>query len=511
MQWLNTIVDELIARHGDKEIVVSSGVSPSGTYHLGTLREVLTAEVIARELRRRGHTARHLHIADDLDVFRKVPANIDLSYEQYLGQPLCDVPSPDGVAGKSYADYFLQDLVDAAKKMDLSVEIIRAHERYRAGFYVPAIEKTLVSIAEIRQILEDVSGRKLDPNWTPIQIIENGRVKNRQFDTIDTEHKTLGYKTQDGNEGTASYANGDVALSWRVDWPARWWLLGVDAEPFGRDHATKGGSYDTGKEIARKVFGIEPPLPVPYGFINRVGDTKKMSKSAGNVVTAKQLLDMMPAELVWFFILRSAPEKQLYFDEGETLLRLFDEFAALLENSNREAWEQQLLDLCLYGVEQQTISNVPFSHLVASYQAALRDPAATLEIIKRTEHAAIAEQQATTIERELRLIDNWLTTSAPESLVFSLRKNVDMSEFTPGELEYFGMLAESIASAPDDADGAWFHTAIYDLKEQVAIPPKELFGSLYRLLIGKNSGPRAGWFLSLLPRDWLLARLRGDQ
>ena len=81
MQWLNTLVDELIARHGDKEIVVSSGVSPSGTYHLGTLREVLTAEVIARELRRRGHTARHLHIADDLDVFRKVPANIDSSYE----------------------------------------------------------------------------------------------------------------------------------------------------------------------------------------------------------------------------------------------------------------------------------------------------------------------------------------------------------------------------------------------------------------------------------------------
>lgn len=511
MQWLNTIVDELIARLGDKEIVVSSGVSPSGTYHLGTLREVLTAEVIVRELRRRDHVARHLHIVDDLDVFRKVPANIDPSFEQYLGQPLCDVPSPDGIEGKSYADYFLQDLVDATQLMDLSVEIIRAHERYRSGFYIPAIEKTLVSIAEIRQILEEVSGRKLDPNWTPIQIIENGRVKNRQFDTIDTEQKTLGYKTQEGGEGSANYANGEVALSWRVDWPARWWLLGVDAEPFGRDHATKGGSYDTGKEIARKVFGIEPPLPVPYGFINRVGDTKKMSKSAGNVVTAKQLLAMMPPELVWFFILRSAPEKQLYFDEGETLLRLFDEFAALLINESREPWEQQLLELCLYGVKEQTISNVPFSHLVASYQAALRDQAATLAIIKRTEHAEVAEQQADIIVRELQLIDNWLTTSAPESLVFSLRQSVDMSEFTPEEREYFTMLAGSIATAPEGADGAWFHATIYDLKEHVAIPPKELFGSLYRLLIGKTSGPRAGWFLSLLPRDWLLARLRGEQ
>ena len=233
-----------------------------------------------------------------------------------------------------------------------------------------------------------------------------------------------------------------------------------------------------------------------------------MSKSAGNVVTAKQLLDMMPAELVWFFILRSAPEKQLYFDEGETLLRLFDEFAALLENSNREAWEQQLLDLCLYGVEQQTISNVPFSHLVASYQAALRDPAATLEIIKRTEHADVAASQADIIARELALIDNWLNTSAPDSLVFSLRDSVQQEEFSDAEREYFAWLADAIATAPENADGAWFHTAIYDLKERVAIAPKELFGSLYRLLIGKNSGPRAGWFLSLLPRDWLLARLR---
>ena len=84
-------------------------------------------------------------------------------------------------------------------------------------------------------------------------------------------------------------------------------------------------------------------------------------------------------------------------------------------------------------------------------------------------------------------------------------------EFSDAEREYFAWLADAIATAPENADGAWFHTAIYDLKERVAIPPKELFGSLYRLLIGKNSGPRAGWFLSLLSRDWLLARLRGDQ
>ena len=76
MQWLNTIADELITKHPEGTIVVSSGVSPSGTYHLGTLREVLTAEAIAWEVRRRGRQAVHYHVVDDLDVFRKVPVGV---------------------------------------------------------------------------------------------------------------------------------------------------------------------------------------------------------------------------------------------------------------------------------------------------------------------------------------------------------------------------------------------------------------------------------------------------
>lgn len=141
MQWLNSVVDELLAQHPDGNIVVSSGVSPSGAYHLGTLREVLTAELIAREVRRRGRTAQHLHISDDLDVFRKVPVDVPADFDQYLGKPLCDVPSPDGKAGVSYADYFVKDLYDAADKLHLHMDIIRMHERYRAGYMVPVMSR----------------------------------------------------------------------------------------------------------------------------------------------------------------------------------------------------------------------------------------------------------------------------------------------------------------------------------------------------------------------------------
>jgi lysyl-tRNA synthetase class 1 len=507
MQWLNTIVDELIARHPDGEIVVSSGVSPSGTYHLGTLREVLTAEVLATELERRGRQARHLHIVDDLDPFRKVPADVDESFSQYLGRPLCDVPAPDG-SDRSYADYFLADLVTAAEQMDLKMEVVRAHEKYRSGFFVSAIEQALTKLPEIRRVLEEVSGRKLDEQWSPVLVIEDGLLKNRQFVSIDTEAKTIIYVGKDDSEQTASYADGTVKFSWRVDWPARWSLLHVNGEPFGRDHATKGGSYDTGKLIVQEIFGGEAPVPVPYNFIMRSGDTKKMSKSAGDTITAADLLNILPPEIVWFFLLRYAPEKQLFFDDGETLIRLFDEFAELSAKPDKTPAEQQLLDLCLYRVEAPTISNVPFSHLFASYQAALRDADKTLEVIARTEHAETVAEQADIIRRELKFIDNWLDHSAPEDVKFSLLDTVNDADFTEQESVFFNMLADKIAEAPEDADGAWFHNAIYECKDTTGLEPKTMFSALYRLIIGKTQGPRAGWFLSILPRDWLVTRLK---
>jgi lysyl-tRNA synthetase class 1 len=507
MQWLNKIIDEVVAQHPEGEIVVSSGVSPSGKYHLGTLREVLTAEVIMQALRQRGRDSRHIHVVDDLDPFRKVPSGLPAEYEQYLGRPLCDTPAPDG-SGRSYADFFLGDLLAGAEKLKLEMEVMRSHEKYREGFFVGAIEKTLTNLEAVRKILEEVSGRKLEENWSPIQIMEEGYLKTRPFVSIDTDAKSIKYLDKDGQQQQIDYRHGDVKLNWRVDWPARWWLLNVSVEPFGRDHATKGGSYDTGAHIVKDVFGVSAPLPVPYDFINRAGETKKMSKSAGDTVTLDELLQLMPAEIVWFFILRYPPEKLLFFDEGMGLVRLFDEFSELLSKPDKTDAEQQLVAMSLRGSTEQVISSIPFSHLVASYQAALRSPDKTLEIIKRTEHADTVTAEEETIKKELVFIDHWLNTKAPEEVKFSLADSVNESEFSDSEKNYLRRLADEVEKAPEGADGEWFHKAIYQFKDTDGLTPQQLFGPLYRALIGKEAGPRAGWFLSTLPRDWLVKRLR---
>lgn len=507
MQWLNKIVDELTTRHPSGEITVSSGVSPSGAYHVGTLREIMTAEIVARELRRRGREVRHIHVSDDLDVFRKVPVGIPDSYSEYLGKPLCDIPAPDG-SDQSYADFYVSELPKIIEDLRLDMEVIRAHEKYRSGFFVPTIETTLTSIENVKKILIDVSGHKLNDDWSPVQVIESGYLKNRKFTGIDTEAKTIDYIGSDGQAQSVSYAHGEVKLNWRIDWPARWALLGVQVEPFGRDHATRGGSYDTGEVIAREIFKVEAPYPIPYNFINRTGETKKMSKSGGDTVTATQLLDLMPSEIIWYFMLKFPPEKQLFFDTGATFIRLVDEFSELLAKPDKTPREQQMVELCMVGIDEQTVSNIPFSHLLESYQASLKDEDKTIEVIGRTEHADTAKKDREIIKKELRFIDRWLRDYADEEIKFDLRDTVDATEFSDVQKQFLSELAGKITEAPEDADGEWFHLAIYSFKETLGLGPKELFGTLYQLLIGKSSGPRAGWFLSLLPKDWLIDRLR---
>ena len=197
----------------------------------------------------------------------------------------------------------------------------------------------------------------------------------------------------------------------------------------------------------------------------------------------------------------------MFFGEGETLLRLFDEFAELQAKPHKTADEQQLLDLCLHGVSEPTVSNVPFSHLVNTYQASLKNPDRTLATISRSEYADIASKQAPIIRRELAYIDNWLQQWAPDQVKFELSQQIRKADFNENEVKLFTGLAKKFVQAPANADGQWFHAALYELKDELGMQPADVFSALYRLLIGKTHGPRAGYFLSILPQDWLLARL----
>jgi lysyl-tRNA synthetase class 1 len=70
----------------------------------------------------------------------------------------------------------------------------------------------------------------------------------------------------------------------------------------------------------------QAPYPVPYEFINTAGETKKMSKSVGNVLTPKDALEVMPPEILRYFVIKARPSRTLNFDSGLGLYTLIDEY-----------------------------------------------------------------------------------------------------------------------------------------------------------------------------------------
>ena len=55
MHWADVIAEKLLEK--GKEHVVSSGITPSGPIHVGSMREILTADAIARAIRDKGGAA----------------------------------------------------------------------------------------------------------------------------------------------------------------------------------------------------------------------------------------------------------------------------------------------------------------------------------------------------------------------------------------------------------------------------------------------------------------------
>lgn len=508
--WLDTVVDQIIAAHPDGDLVVSSGISPSASYHIGHFREVLTADGLTWALRKRGRQVKHLHFVDNFDPLRKRYEFLPASYEQYVGWPICLIPAPDG-SDRSYATYFSQEFQARAAEMGVDMEVIYSYEdQYKTGKMVPMIEAAVEHGQAIRDIFKQVANRDLAEDWMPIQILSDNKSFNDwRYQSIDLERKVIAYKTADGSSGEVSYTDGRVKLNWRLDWPARWALWGVDVEPYGKEHATKGGSYDTGVEFVSQVFGAHAPFPVPYDTINLLGDNKKMSSSLGNLITPAQALEIMPPEILRYFVFRNLPKRVLYFDSGLGLYNLIDEFSkaeeAVATNQPHEFAEAYKVSTAISG--QRTITSVPFNHLVSVYQAARGDGDQIKLMLQRTGYQTVVAEQAEILDREIPYVANWLAKYAPDSVKFEIQQQLPNIELSAGQQAFADTLADKLAEL-SEPDGQVMHETIYAAKDIAGIQPGEAFQAIYGLLLNKASGPKAGWFLSSLDQPWLIARLR---
>jgi lysyl-tRNA synthetase class 1 len=291
---------------------------------------------------------------------------------------------------------------------------------------------------------------------------------------------------------------GGGKLTWRVDWPARWARIPASVEPFGKDHATKGGSYDSGARICSEIFHAKPPFPVPYEWIafKGMGD---MSKSKGNVLSVHRMLEVVPPEVLRYLVVKTRPMRSINFDPGLPLLSLVDEF----DDAASSARDPRALELS--GADQFRPIGVPFRHLVNVVQMADFDLDQTVVILKRNGYPcgdpdAVKERAGYAIR--------WLREFAPEEARFAVSKTMPAAagDLTPDQRSFLGLLAERLQAG---ASGEEIHALVYALAKEAGLTPATAaFEAIYRAFLGRDRGPRAGWFLAFLDRDFVLNRLR---
>ncbi|RLI86086.1 MAG: lysine--tRNA ligase [Archaeoglobales archaeon] len=489
IHWADSIAEELLKR-GNKHRI-ATGITPSGHIHIGNLREMLTADAVRRAVIDRGGEAEMVYIADTFDPLRRRYPFLPEDYENYVGMPLSEIPDPEG-CHENYAEHFLQPFLESLDILGIEVQIKKADRMYKEGLYEDAIKTALKNRDKIAQIIKEVTGRAVDETWYPFMPLckQCGRLNSAKV--VGFDDNWIYYSCLCGYEGKASYKGGGK-LTWRVDWAARWKILSITCEPFGKDHAAAGGSYDTGVRLAREVFGIEPPFPIVYEWINLKG-VGAMKSSKGIVVPVREMVEVLPPEIVRYLIIRSKPERHIEFDPS-AILDLVDEF--------EEAVKREERSVKLSMVEDAEYSDVPFRHLVVVGQIANWEFEKVLKILERTGYK-IDEVTRKDVKRRLVYAKRWLEKYAPEKLKFEIKEKVDV-EFSDKERDFLNSYAEKLRAEMSPEE---IHELVYSVASEIGIKPAKAFQAIYKAILGKTYGPRAGYFIKSLGVEWVKQRIK---
>ncbi|MCC7553736.1 MAG: lysine--tRNA ligase [Methanobacteriaceae archaeon] len=521
--WIERIADKLNERDVEKH-VIASGTSISGTIHIGNSCDVFIASAVGRALRNLNSETETIWIADDHDPLRKVPYPLPESYDKYLGMPYSNIPCPEGCC-ENFVEHFEEPFLSVLDDYGIDITLKSGFQMYKDGEYNEYIKTSLENASKIREIFNQYRKTPLDEEWLPYNpICENcGRV-NTTF-AYNYEGNNISYRCECGNDSEMNYTQGNGKLTWRVEWAARWKIFNVTCEPFGKDHAASGGSYDVSKITSKEIFNYEAPYPVPYEWITLDGEA--MSKSKGVFFSPKQWLDIGPAESLNYFIFRSKPMKAKDFSPKMPFLDLMDQFdkvEKVFYNEEEAPSEKEdkkfrkIYEMSQINKNSTLPFRPPYRFLVNAYQIAgnnlekifniLKKNSQLSESFKNKDFNSLSEDELYQFQKRIDNVDNWLEEYGPKFVKFKVQENnIPKLPLPDEQVEFLKELA--ILMEDNDFDKPEkLHDAMYEILESKNIKPQKGFQAIYKMILGQKQGPRAASFLLSLDKDFVIKRLK---
>ena len=512
MHWAD-FTAQRFKESGLNNLVSCSGITPSGEFHIGHLREILTAEMIHRSCIRLGLNSKYIFIVDSMDPLRRVYDFLSPKYEEYIGMPIAYIPAPDeqGEPGKgdiSYADYFLEPFLHALSSIGVLPEVIMNHETYESGEFADEIDLVIKNKEGIKKIIEEISGRRLSNDWFPFNPLGSDGSMDGVIVT-GYEYPRVSWIDRFGVEGFADIRKGEGKLPWRIDWAARWKIHGVTCEPAGKDHGAAGGSYDTGIPIC-ELLGGKPPEKMVYEWIQMKGKGP-MSSSSGLTIGPIEALEIIPPEIMRYTIARSKINRHIDFDTGETLIKIVDEYERIRDSissegvSNRMKKNKATSDgaLRLSQIVPEIMpdsSTIPFSHL--SLLAQIKSDNQDIWLSLKNSGHLIGEPSEWLVDRLWRM-KNWINgPHFPEKFKISVNEVVseEILEYINEKQKVFLLiLNEKLKKC--EWENLEIVDSIKDAIRESGINGGEGFTSIYLVILGKESGPRAASLILEIGRD----------
>jgi len=516
MYWADELAKQTVEKFPErKKYVCACGMTPSGTVHIGHLREVLTSEFVMRALKDFKKDAELIWSWDDYDRFRKIPQNVPKDFEKYLGMPICNIPDPFD-CHDSYAEHFEAELEESLPDLGITARIIRQSEMYKKNAYFEGIKEAMQKrkkIAEVLYSYKAKGGTKEEiENYYPLNVYcEKCKKDTTQITDYDEENK-VSYKCECGHEETVDISKKNIGkLAWRVDWPMRWKYEGVSFEPAGRDHISAGGSVDVSSHLARDVFGFEPQVFQGYEWIGISGGTHKMSSSTGEAFTPKMLLEIYEPELVRWFYARVRPLSAFDFALDDQIIKNYAEWDEYLKNYNERKLDERsrrILYFCKTGNNQTVEPGSTSFRQLASFAQLTKG---NIELLKDAIKQSGGELSNRDIEVRLPRALSWSEKYAPAEYRIKLKETPD--------LDYYNQLPdnqkENLNKLTSILSENWDHdklsAILYEIpkrpnltEEEIKAQQREFFKVIYNLLIGADTGPRLATFFLALGKEKIL-------
>lgn len=523
MFWGDKIVSEIEAAYKEKinsgeSLIMRDEKTMSGRVHVGSMRSVALHGTLSQILKEKKIAHRFLYEINDFDVMDGLPVYLDQEkYKPYMGRLLYEVPSPDGVA-KNFAEYFGEEFGKVIEDAGYTPEFYRSSDMYKSGKYNEVIRMALLNAPKIREIYKKLSGADKSEDWLPLSVVcENcrkiGTTKATSFDgslvSYTCGKNYVAWAEGCGHQGKISPFDGNAKLPWKVEWAAKFAVFNVDIEGAGKDHYTKGGAREVANAICHEVFKHAPPFDVPHEFILVGG--KKMSSSKGQGSSAKEVSDLLPTQIFRLLLIHKDIKRAIDFiPDGDTIPILYDAYDTYAQKYWEEVTDDDTRGFLLAHTEN--LSNLlekrflpRFSQISFIVQMKHLD---MKEEASRIKGEDLTELDIKELEERASYAKRWLESYAPEEYKYEIKKDLpeEAKDFSDIQKEALAEILKFVKET-DGLDGQAMHTRLHEIRKELNIEPKDFFSALYISFLGKGSGPKAGWFLSVLDREMLVSRL----